>query len=151
MGVAGHFVDEVIPLGTMTSRDNEIRFVTNPRRVDSRGRPVQVFDGPLAVLVDRMSASTSEIFAAGLQGIGRARIFGDRTPGQALPSVLVRLPNQDVLQYAIANFTAPDGSRIEGRGVLPDEETPLTRRALLEGRDPPLEAALRWIGERSVH
>lgn len=145
MGAAGHFVDEVVPLGIMRSRGVEMRFVTNPRRVDPQGNPVEVFDGPVAVLVDGLSMSTSEIFAAGMQAVGRARIFGTPTPGQALPSALVRLPNGDVLQHAIADFTTPDGTRIEGRGVIPDEEVPLTLDLLLEGGDPALDAALRWI------
>jgi carboxyl-terminal processing protease len=146
MGVAGHFVDEVVPLGTMTSRTGEMRFVVNPRRVDPAGNPVAVFAGPVAILVDVLSVSTSEIFAAGLQGIGRARVFGERTTGQALPSVLVRLPNGDILQHAIADFTGPGGVRIEGRGVQPDEEVELTRRGLLEEDDPVLHAALMWMG-----
>lgn len=145
MGAAGHFVDEVVPLGIMRSRGMEMRFVTNPRRVDPQGNPVEVFKGPVAVLVDGLSMSTSEIFAAGMQSLGRARIFGSPTPGQALPSALVRLPNGDVLQHAIADFTTPDGTRIEGQGVLPDEEVPLTRELLLLGGDPALDAALRWI------
>lgn len=147
MGIAGHFIDEVVPLGTMTSRSGEARFVSNPRRVGPTGDPVEVFSGPVAILVDVLSVSTSEIFAAGMQGIGRARVFGERTPGQALPSLLLRLPNGDVLQHAVADFTGPGGVRIEGRGVEPDEEVGLTRRRLLEEEDPVLNAALRWIGQ----
>ncbi len=151
MGASGHFLDERVALGTMTSRAGEMRFVANPRRTDVRGGPVEVFGGPLAILVDALSASTSEIFAAGMQGVGRARVFGEPTPGQALPSVVVRLPNGDLLQHAIADFTGPAGLRIEGRGVQPDERVEVTRRALLEEGDPVLAAALRWIsraGER---
>jgi carboxyl-terminal processing protease len=89
--------------------------------------------------------STSEIFAAGLQGVGRARVFGEVTGGQALPALMVRMPNRDVLMYAFADFVAPDGTRVEGRGVIPDVAVPLTRADLLAGRDAPLEAAIRWI------
>lgn len=147
MGIAGHFIDEVVPLGTMTSRTGEVRFVSNPRRVGPSGTPVEVFQGPVAILVDVLSVSTSEIFAAGMQGIGRARVFGERTPGQALPSLLLRLPNGDVLQHAVADFTGPGGVRIEGRGVEPDEEVGLTRHRILEEGDPVLNAALHWIGQ----
>lgn len=145
MGVAGHFLDEVVPLGTMIGRELRMNFVSNPRRVDSAGNRVEVFSGPVAILVDGLSMSTTEIFAAGMQGVGRARVFGVPTPGQALPSILGRLPNGDVLQYAVADFVGPDGSRIEGRGVVPDEVVVLTRERLLQGGDPVLEAALRWL------
>ena len=80
-----------------------------------------------------------------MQQIGRARVFGETSAGEALPALMVRLPSQDVLYHAIANFTGPDGTRVEGRGVVPDEVVPLTRAGLLAGRDAPLEAAVRWI------
>jgi carboxyl-terminal processing protease len=85
------------------------------------------------------------MFAAAMQALGRARVFGERTAGQALPAMATRLPTGDVLMHVVADFVAPDGTRIEGRGVVPDELTPLTAADLGTGRDAPLEAALRWI------
>lgn len=145
MGTAGHLVDSVVTLGVMTSRDGTLRYVSNPRRVNRRGERVVPYRGPVAVIVDEMSASTSEFFAAGLQAIGRARVFGARTAGQALPAQLTRLPNGDVLYHAVADFTTPTGARLEKLGVVPDEPVPLRRADLLVGRDAALEAALRWI------
>lgn len=147
MGTSGYFLREVIPLGVMRTRQNEIRFVSIPRRTTSTGVPVEPYAGRLAILVDRMSMSTSEIFAAGMQGLGRARLFGEATPGLALPALMIRLPNDDVLMHAFADFTGPGGERIEGRGAIPDEPVPLTRADLLAGRDRPLEAAIAWIRE----
>jgi len=146
MGVGGHFVDSVKALGTMKLRGNDLRFVLNPRRVDPRGQPVAIYAGPLAILVDAMTASTSEIFAAGMQAIGRARVFGELTAGQALPALASKLPNGDILMHAIADYLVVDGTRIEGRGVIPDEVVPLSIEALAAGRDAPLQAALGWIG-----
>jgi carboxyl-terminal processing protease len=145
MGVSGHFLAEPRTLGTMRTRDDEMRFVANPRRATDAGVPVEPFAGRLAILVDGLSASTSEMFAAALQGLGRARVFGERTAGQALPAMATRLPNGDVLMHVVADFVGPDGSRIEGRGVRPDEIVPLTQADLRVGRDAPLAAALRWI------
>ncbi len=146
MGAGGHFVDENLSLGTMRMRESELDFVTNPRRVDTSGARVEPYAGPLAILVDRTSASTSEVFAGGLQAIGRARIFGQRSMGAVLPSMMDELPNGDVLQHAFADFVISEtGVRLEGRGVIPDEAVRVTREALLEGRDPTLEAAVEWI------
>ena len=47
--------------------------------------------------------------------------------------------------YVIGDFAGPDGNRVEGNGVTPDEETPLSRSALLAGRDQAFDAAVRWI------
>lgn len=144
MATAGSFFGERADLGVMTSRSGEIRFVAMPRAVDTEGNLRDPFGGALAVLIDEMSMSTSEVFAAGLKSTGRARIFGRTTPGYALPAMTLRLPSGDVLYHVVSNLTDPDGVRIEGRGVEPDEVIPLRREVLLEGRDAVLEAALNW-------
>lgn len=149
MGLAGYFFDREVTLGTLKMRGSDLRYVTNPRRVSRTGAPRSPYTGPLAIIVDEMSASTTEIFAAGLQHLGRARIFGDTSAGQALPAMLTRLPNGDALMYAVADYTAPDGRRLEGQGVVPDERVALARPALLAGRDAPLLAAVRWIERTS--
>ncbi|HXG55266.1 MAG TPA: S41 family peptidase [Vicinamibacterales bacterium] len=145
MGLSGHFVAERKPLGIMKTRDNELKFVANPRTVDASGQPVAVYGGPVAILVDGMSGSASECFAGGMQSIGRVRVFGQTTMGQALPALFDKLPNGDVMIHAYGDFVTADGTRLEGRGVVPDEPTPLAREDLLEGRDRALEAALSWI------
>ncbi len=145
MGVAGHFLTERTPLGLLKSRSGELRLVANPRTVNSSGERVAPFARPLALLVDPLSVSTSEIFAAGMQAAGRARVFGQTSAGQALPAMAVRLPNEDVLMHVIADMTVPNGGRVEGVGVKPDVPVPLKRVDLLEGRDAVLQAAVEWI------
>ncbi|MBA3297958.1 MAG: hypothetical protein H0U19_13595 [Acidobacteria bacterium] len=149
MGLSGHFVAHRTPLGIMKTRDNELKFVANPRTVDTSGKPVSVYDGPVAILVDGMSGSASECFSGGMQSIGRVRVFGQTTMGQALPALFDRLPNGDVMIHAYGDFVTADGTRLEGRGVVPDEPTLLAREDLLAGRDRALDAALSWI-DKSV-
>ncbi len=148
MGVAGHFTERRDTIGTMITRQDRLQFVANPRRSTRAGASVRPFAGPVAVLTDALSISTAEIFAGGLQKLGRARVFGAPSAGQALPSLATKLPNGDVLVHAVADFRGPGGYRLEGPGVVPDVAAPLTRAALLAGRDPALEAALKWIVER---
>jgi carboxyl-terminal processing protease len=145
VGVSGHFVPDRKVLGVMKTRDNTLEFKANPRLVDTSGNRVAVYDGPVAIIVDAMSGSASECFAGGMQSIGRVRVFGQTTMGQALPALFDRLPNGDVMIHAYADFVTGDGTRLEGRGVVPDEPTPLAREDLLAGRDRALEAALAWI------
>jgi carboxyl-terminal processing protease len=145
MGISGYFLDTPRELGTMKTRDSELRFVANPRRVNAGGARVAPFAGPVAILVDGLTGSASECFAAGMQSIGRARIFGERSMGQALPALFDRLPDGDVLIHAYGDFVTAAGDQVEGRGVVPDETVPLTRRDLLAGVDSPLAAALAWI------
>ena len=141
MGMAGWFVDKPGQrLGTMTLRNATLNFVINPR--------AGAYGGPLAILVDGSSASTAEIFAGGLKDIGRARVFGTRTAGAALPSVITRLPNGDGFQYAVANYVSASGETLEAKGVAADVEVRLTRETLLAGHDAVLDAALDWIGKQ---
>jgi carboxyl-terminal processing protease len=147
MGASGWFVDAELPLGIMKTRESELRFISIPHRVSSGGEALTPYKGPLAILVDLHSASTSEIFAAGLQEMGRARLFGDTTAGQALPATLLRLPNRDMLMFVLGDFTSARGVRIEGRGAIPDEAIPLARADLLAGSDAAMDAALKWLGE----
>lgn len=137
MGIAGWFVTEPKALGEMIMRGSTLKFIANPRAV--------TFDGPLAILIDGCSVSTSEIMAGGLKDIGRARLFGVRTAGAALPSAIEPLPNGDALQYVIANYISAGGKALEGDGVSPDENVPLDRAELLKGHDNQLDAALKWI------
>ena len=143
MGMAGYLLDKPgLRLGTMYTRDTPLNFVVNPRRPG--------FAGPVAVLLDANSASTSEIFAGGLKDLGRARVFGTRSAAAALPSTIELLPNGDGFQYAIANYISEGGQPLEGVGVPPDVEVKLTREALLAGRDPVIDAALEWIKEEGT-
>ena len=138
MGIAGYLTNrQEQKLGTMYMRGATLKFVINPR--------AEAYTGPLAILVDGTSASTSEIFAGGLQDLHRARIFGTRTAGAALPSVITRLPNGDAFQYAVANYISEGGQALEGGGVTPDVEVRLTRAGLLAGHDAVLDAAVEWI------
>jgi carboxyl-terminal processing protease len=140
MGMAGWFVkDEGRKLGTMIMRGNQLNFAVSPRPAS--------YGGKLAVLVDGLSASTAEILAAGLQDLGRARVFGARTAGAALPSIIEKLPNGDGFQYAVANYISEGGKTLEGNGVAPDSTVALTRETLLAGHDAQLDAATAWIHE----
>jgi carboxyl-terminal processing protease len=138
MGLAGWFIDNPGErLGTMITRQGPLQFVVNPR--------LPRFRGPLAILVDGTSASTSEIFAGGMQDLKRARVFGARTAGAALPSFIEKLPNGDGFQCATANYISEGGKALEGLGVIPDVTAPPSRDLLLAGRDAALEAAIHWI------
>ncbi|HVG18600.1 MAG TPA: S41 family peptidase, partial [Blastocatellia bacterium] len=136
-GIAGMLETKQVSLGVMKLRTSQLSFIAFPQP--------GAYGGPVAILIDDGSASTSEVFAAGMQELGRAIIVGERSMGAALPSQIMQLPTGARLQYAIADFKTPKGVLIEGRGVKPDVEVALTRRALLEGRDSQLEAAVERV------
>src|SRR5574340_1461887 len=142
MGIAGWFIDKPGErLGTLHTRQFPLHLAINPRP--------QAFRGPFAVLVDGCSVSAAEFFAGGFKDLKRARLFGSRTVGAALPEDIQQLPNGDRLSYVVANYVSQSGKELEGTGVEPDVEVIPTREALLAGHDPVLEAALEWIHAQS--
>lgn len=143
-GIAGHVLAEPAVLGRMRMRGLDLEFKANPRRSTSDGRSVAPYAGPVAILVDGMTASASECFAGALQGLGRAHVFGTRTSGQALPASTQQLASGDVLVYAVGDFVTSTGRRLEGTGVVPDVVVPIEPEGLAAGRDA-LSAALEWI------
>ena len=140
-GLGGHLFDKETSLGRMQMRSGFTNFAIFPQALQ--------YNAPLVILLDGGSASTSEVFASGMQELGRAVIIGERSAGAALPSLFEKLPTGAVFQYAVGDFKTPKGTLIEGRGVIPNLEVKLTRAALLAGRDLPLEAAVRELQKRA--
>lgn len=138
--LAGLLSKEQFSLGTMKMRSGEIYFAAFPQP--------QAFLGPLVILTDAGSASTSEVFAAGMQETKRATVVGERTAGAALPSVFEKLPTGAIFQYAVGDFKTPGGVLIEARGVIPTVPVQLSRASLLDGHDAQLDAAIEQIKAR---
>ncbi|MBI2518593.1 MAG: hypothetical protein HYV95_17090 [Opitutae bacterium] len=136
-GITGWLTDRQLWLGRMKLRQGVMQFAAFPQE--------GAFTGPLAVLIDGTSASTAELMAAGLQETGRARIFGERSAGQALPSSFKQLPSGDLFQFAMADIVTPRGRSLEGAGVVPDEIVLRTGADLAAGRDSVLDAARAWL------
>ncbi|MDA3933680.1 MAG: carboxy terminal-processing peptidase [Gammaproteobacteria bacterium] len=110
-------------------KDNRDRITMN-----EDNEPGMVWNGPLAVLVNRYSASASEIFAAALQDYGRALIIGEPTYGKGTVQNLIDLDSNtgnDARTYGQLKMTMHQFFRINGgstqnRGVIPDLLYPIT-------------------------
>jgi carboxyl-terminal processing protease len=108
------------------------------------------YKGKVVILVDELSASSSEEFAGSLQALGRATIVGSQTPGRCLVMNIAPLPNGAMLVYPYGQSQTPDGRVLEDNGVVPDIEVALDRTLLLEGRDSQLEAALNYLEQEPM-
>jgi carboxyl-terminal processing protease len=103
------------------------------------------FKGPLVLLIDSLSGSASEVFAAGLQAIGRAVVVGERSPGSAMEMDTKFFENGAIFMYPVAQMVAPNGTVLEGYGVVPDIEVGLDRDMLLKGIDSQLQSGVRYL------
>jgi C-terminal processing protease CtpA/Prc len=134
---AGQLVRERTKCSTLRRRDGNSSIVLDP--TDNS------FEGPVVVLIDVMTKSSSEFFAACTQAIGRAVIVGDRSPGSVGPAELIPLPNGATFIFPTAQEVTIDGTILEDHGVIPDIEVALDRALLSQGIDSQLEAAIGYI------
>ncbi|MCF8261607.1 MAG: carboxy terminal-processing peptidase [Melioribacteraceae bacterium] len=91
-----------------------------------------IYDGPMAVLINRYSASASEIFAGAIQDYGRGIVVGEQTYGKGTVQNLINLNNfipstketLGQLKLTVAKFYRINGSSTQHKGVVPDIEFP---------------------------
>ncbi|PAV26334.1 tail-specific protease [Tamilnaduibacter salinus] len=104
--------------------------------------PSVAYDGPLVVLVNRMSASASEIFAGAIQDYGRGLVVGSQTFGKGTVQA-VRPLNHGQLKITQSKFYRVSGGSTQHRGVIPDITIP-TRIDKTEIGEDALDGALPW-------
>ena len=119
-----------IPSGPVVQISNSTGETTVLKDEDSR----EQYEGPLAVLVNRYSASASEIFAAAIQDYGRGVIIGERTFGKGTVQSLIQLsrpssvqggqPDLGEIKLTIAKFYRISGGSTQHKGVEPDISMP---------------------------
>jgi carboxyl-terminal processing protease len=131
------FLKERALLYLNRSRNGETKVFFDPAE--------DAFKGPLALLIDPLSGSASELFAACLQAIGRAVVVGERSPGSVMEMDRQIFQNGAIFMYPVAQMVTPNGTVLEGHGVVPDIEVGLDREMLLKGIDSQLDAAVRYI------
>ncbi len=102
-------------------------------------------DLPLAVLVDGGSASGSEVLAGALQDYGCAPLIGTTTYGKGSVQLIRELSDGSALYVTSARWLTPNGHLIEGQGLTPDFEVPITEEDITQGIDPQLERAIDYI------
>lgn len=118
--------------------------------VQSDPDPTLVYDGPLAVMVNRFSASASEIFAAAIQDYKRGIVIGEQTFGKGTVQTLLDLNQYERsseplgrVKMTTAKFYRVNGSSTQLKGVEPDIELPAVHLAD-EYREQSQSSALPW-------
>lgn len=100
-------------------------------------------DCPIAVLIDRGSASAAEVVASALADRHRARLFGTRSYGKGSVQSVLDLADGSGLKLTVARYSTPSGRLIDQHGIDPDE--------VVEGKggsakdDPVVRAASAWV------
>ena len=149
VGVADEFLEQ----GLIVRAEGR----TADARFEMDANPGDVLRGaPLVVLVDRGSASGSEIVAAALRDHGRATLMGERTFGKGSVQTVMPLPDGQAIKLTTSRYYTPSGASIHDRGIDPDvviADATLPADSLLPRvarDDATVRSALQYLRDRSL-
>ena len=116
------------------------------------GRPgEQIYSGPVVILVNAHSASSSEVFAAGMQDTLRAKVIGSQSCGCVLGIAKPRvMKGGSVLEMSEVLWFSPKGRKLEGTGIIPDKIVVPSVADLQRRRDPVLAEADKSLMRTAV-
>ncbi|MFW1676987.1 carboxy terminal-processing peptidase [Pontibacter sp. JAM-7] len=137
-------------VGLFINRGPTVQVKDSTGRIEVLGDhdPKLAYDGPMAVLVNRLSASASEIFAGAIQDYNRGIIIGGQTFGKGTVQTLLPL-NHGQLKLTNAKFYRISGDSTQNRGVHPDISFPTLYDPDIIGESA-LDQALDWDTVRSA-
>jgi carboxyl-terminal processing protease len=129
----------------------QVKDVTGNVKTENDFNEAVLYDGPLTVLVNRFSASASEIFAGAIQDYGRGIVMGEKTFGKGTVQNMVDLDNfiqlggkkAGQVKLTIAKFYRVTGSSTQHKGVTPDMVFPGVFSSAKYGEEAS-EYALPW-------
>lgn len=118
------------------TKDNEILYTSgNPRMADV----------PMVVLVNKGSASASEIVAGAIQDHKRGIILGEQTFGKGSVQEIDKFADGSSLRLTIAHWLTPNGKNINKVGITPDIIVTMTEKDIETKKDPQLDAAVDYL------
>ena len=107
----------------------------------------QLLSYPLVILINKGSASASEILAAALRENRGIKLIGKTSFGKGCVQELKNLKDGSSLKITVANWLTPKGNLIANQGLKPDIEVKMSEDDYKEGRDPQLDKAIEIIKE----
>ena len=136
-GNPGGLLNEAVNVASVFLEDGEVVSVKErgeePRTYQAKGDAFESV--PLVVLVNKGSASASEIVAGAFQDAGRATLVGQQTFGKGTVQTIHRLEAGGGVKYTTAEYFTPSGDSIEDVGVSPDERVAGTDKQLDVARE----------------
>ncbi|MPZ15078.1 MAG: PDZ domain-containing protein [Chloroflexi bacterium] len=135
VAVASQFMDDGVVLV-------EQRRGGEREEIRTQGR-VRVGSGPMAILVDKGTASAAEIVAAALRDNGRATLVGEQTFGKGSVQTVRSLSDGGAIRLTVARWLSPNGEPIQGVGLSPQIAV-----GSVAGADLALEQAIEYVNQQ---
>ena len=114
-------------------------------KTTTRARYQQVTDKPIVVLINKGSASASEILSGALKDNHRATIVGEQSFGKGLVQEINKLPDEAGMNITIQRYLTPSGTDINKKGITPDVVVELTKENVDAKKDVQLEKAIEIL------
>ena len=114
-------------------------------KTTTRARIQQVTDKPIVVLINKGSASASEILSGALKDNHRATIVGEQSFGKGLVQEINKLPDEAGMNITIQRYLTPSGNDIHKKGITPDVVVELTQKDAEAKKDVQLEKAIEIL------
>ncbi len=114
-------------------------------KTTTRARFEQVTDKPIVVLINKGSASASEILSGALKDNHRATIVGEQSFGKGLVQEINKLPDDAGMNITIQRYLTPSGNDINKKGITPDVVVELTQKDAEAKKDVQLEKAIEIL------
>ena len=113
----------------------------------TRARYGQVTEKPIVVLINKGSASASEILSGALKDNHRATIVGEQSFGKGLVQEINKLPDEAGMNITIQRYLTPSGNDINKKGITPDVVVELTEEHVKNKDDVQLKKAIEILGQ----
>ena len=105
---------------------------------------------PVVVLINKGSASASEIFSGAMKDNGRAVIVGEQSFGKGLVQEINKLPYESGINITIQKYLTPNGTDINKKGITPDVVVKLTEEDIKNKNDVQLKKAIEILQQLSA-
>ncbi|MBI3633730.1 MAG: S41 family peptidase [Candidatus Vogelbacteria bacterium] len=152
-GNPGGFLDAAVEMASwfLPSDKIVVSEVINKQgeQIFHRSKGYNIFNKNLkmAILIDKGSASASEILAGALSEHGIAKLIGETSFGKGSVQELVPVTSNSFIKITIARWLTPNGNSISEKGLTPDILVAITKDDIKVGRDPQFDRAIRYLLE----
>lgn len=139
---AVYISDMLLPGGVIVSTVDRDRYKST-----TRARNTQISQKPIVVLINKGSASASEILSGALKDNHRAKIVGEQSFGKGLVQEINKLPDESGMNITIQRYLTPSGTDIHKKGITPDVVVELTKENVEAKDDVQLKKAIEVLKE----